>query len=432
LKTVAVTLLWDRANHAKKVEDWTSLSATLEQMTKLQPNFYSIWDFQAHNLSYNISVEFDDYHDRYAWVMKGIEFLRQGLQFNRREPRLLGRMGWFIGQKIGKADEKAQYRRLFKGDDDFHERDRPGRSLQERDNWLVAREKYVSAQQLADSGAPLNTTPLIFHSEPMMMAINYAKAVEGDGTFGDVARDAWRLANDEMLTFARREIPTTWNVPIRLLLQEENTKKAENIAGKLEALLPGRFEAILEEKRNALTPSQREAMETPPVDRTEEQSREAAAAAVALKVTWRMVAREAPSDVRDEARQLAADYEEAAETAEIIVRYRDIVNFDFWRASCEAEVTEPALRARESTWKAEREYDNARLQSAKTAYEAAFSAWRDVLDGSKVLREDALTADDLAEVVGRYRKVLEQLDEPFPEPFTLQDVLDRASPVADR
>ena len=108
LKNVAVTLLWDRANHYKKVEDWTNLSAVLEQMTKLQPNFYSVWDFQAHNLSYNISVEFDDYRDRYAWVIKGIEFLRQGIGYNSREPRLLGRMGWFIGQKIGRSDEKKQ------------------------------------------------------------------------------------------------------------------------------------------------------------------------------------------------------------------------------------------------------------------------------------------------------------------------------------
>ena len=127
------------ATRGKEVElaSGANLSATLEQMTKLQPNFYSIWDFQAHNLSYNISVEFDNYRDRYAWVMKGIEFLRQGIGFNNREPRLLGRMGWFIGQKIGRADEKVQYRRLFKADDDFHQRDRPGRTQPERDNWLV-------------------------------------------------------------------------------------------------------------------------------------------------------------------------------------------------------------------------------------------------------------------------------------------------------
>ena len=431
LKNVAVTLLWDRANHYKKVEDWTNLSAALEQMTKLQPNFYSVWDFQAHNLSYNISVEFDDYHDRYAWVMKGIEFLRQGIALNQREPRLLGRMGWFIGQKIGRADEKKQFRRLFKADDDFHERDRPGRTLPERDNWLVAREKYLAAQQLADSGAPLKTTALIFHSEPMMTAINYARALEDDGVFGDAARDGWKLAGDEMRRFSVREIPTTWDVPIRLGLREAEQARAERLAADLEKLLPGRFKALEEAKRAAVTPEQKAALDTPPIDRSEAQQKLAAEAESGLQVTWPMVVREAPADVRDKAQDLARQYIEARETADIIDRYRDIVNFDFWRATCETEVTEPALRAREAAWRAEREFENARLQTARKAYEEAFAAWREVLDASPVLRDDQLTADDLAEIVGRYRKVLEQLDEKFPKPFILQDVLDRAGPLEE-
>jgi tetratricopeptide (TPR) repeat protein len=431
LKNVAVTLLWDRANHYKKVEDWTNLSAALEQMTKLQPNFYSVWDFQAHNLSYNISVEFDDYHDRYAWVMKGIEFLRQGIALNQREPRLLGRMGWFIGQKIGRADEKKQFRRLFKADDDFHERDRPGRTLPERDNWLVAREKYLAAQQLADSGAPLKTTALIFHSEPMMTAINYARALEDDGVFGDAARDGWKLAGDEMRRFSVREIPTTWDVPIRLGLREAEQARAERLAADLEKLLPGRFKALEEAKRAAVTPEQKAALDTPPIDRSEAQQKLAAEAESGLQVTWPMVVREAPADVRDKAQDLARQYIEARETADIIDRYRDIVNFDFWRATCETEVTEPALRAREAAWRAEREFENARLQTARKAYEEAFVAWREVLDASPVLRDDQLTADDLAEIVGRYRKVLEQLDEKFPKPFILQDVLDRAGPLEE-
>ena len=431
LKNVAVTLLWDRANHYKKVEDWTNLSAALEQMTKLQPNFYSVWDFQAHNLSYNISVEFDDYHDRYAWVMKGIEFLRQGIALNQREPRLLGRMGWFIGQKIGRADEKKQFRRLFKADDDFHERDRPGRTLPERDNWLVAREKYLAAQQLADSGAPLKTTALIFHSEPMMTAINYARALEDDGVFGDAARDGWKLAGDEMRRFSVREIPTTWDVPIRLGLREAEQARAERLAADLEKLLPGRFKALEEAKRAAVTPEQKAALDTPPIDRSEAQQKLAAEAESGLQVTWPMVVREAPADVRDKAQDLGRQYIEARETADIIDRYRDIVNFDFWRATCETEVTEPALRAREAAWRAEREFENARLQTARKAYEEAFVAWREVLDASPVLRDDQLTADDLAEIVGRYRKVLEQLDEKFPKPFILQDVLDRAGPLEE-
>jgi hypothetical protein len=141
-----------------------------------------------------------------------------------------------------------------------------------------------------------------------------------------------------------------------------------------------------------------------------------------------MVARQAPEDVRAKAEELAREYIEAQERATMIERYRDIVNFDFWKASCEAEVTEPALEARASTWRADKEFEAARLQSAKKAYEESFAAWRKVLDASKVLREDAMTGDDIAEVVGRYRKLLEQLDEPFPTPFVLQDILDRSSP----
>jgi hypothetical protein len=36
----------------------------------------------------------------------------------------------------------------------------------------------------------------------------------------------------------------------------------------------------------------------------------------------------------------------------------------------------------------------------------------------------------MAEIVDRYRKLLEQLDEPFPSPFVLQDMLDRARPAS--
>ncbi len=80
MRGVAVQLLWNSAHQYQKEEDWTSLSAVLEQIIRLQPNFFSVWDFQAHNLSYNISVEFDDYRDRFYWVMKGIEFFKDGAQ----------------------------------------------------------------------------------------------------------------------------------------------------------------------------------------------------------------------------------------------------------------------------------------------------------------------------------------------------------------
>ena len=114
---MAVNLLWEKANYYKKVEDWTNLTATLEQLAKLQPNFITFWKFQAWNLTYNVSVEFDDYHDRYYYVRRGIQFLQEGEHYNTDNPQLLWDLGWFVGQKIGRADEYVQYRKLFKADD---------------------------------------------------------------------------------------------------------------------------------------------------------------------------------------------------------------------------------------------------------------------------------------------------------------------------
>ena len=98
MRGVAANILWEKANYYKKVEDWSSYSAALEQITKLQPNFVSVWIFQGWNLSYNISVEFDDYRDRYFWVIKGIDFLKEGTAYNKDEPRLMSTIGHTIAQ----------------------------------------------------------------------------------------------------------------------------------------------------------------------------------------------------------------------------------------------------------------------------------------------------------------------------------------------
>ena len=44
-----------------------------------------------------MSVEFDDYRQRYHWVRKGIEFLIMGTQYNKREAKIPWNVGWFTG-----------------------------------------------------------------------------------------------------------------------------------------------------------------------------------------------------------------------------------------------------------------------------------------------------------------------------------------------
>jgi hypothetical protein len=129
MRGLAVTILWEQANYYKKTENWTNFQASLKQIARLQPNFISVWQYQAWNTSYNLSVEFDDYNDRYKWVIRGIDFLKDGLRYNKDEPRLLWDLGWFISQKIGRADEHVQYRRLFKRDPDFKKPSMPSISV---------------------------------------------------------------------------------------------------------------------------------------------------------------------------------------------------------------------------------------------------------------------------------------------------------------
>ena len=81
-------------------------------------------------------------------MIKGIEFIKLGQNYNDREPRLLSNIGWIISQKIGRADEHVQFRKMFKEDDDYHGGDRTG---EDRDNWLVGKSWYQKAEDMVDT-----------------------------------------------------------------------------------------------------------------------------------------------------------------------------------------------------------------------------------------------------------------------------------------
>ena len=145
-------------------------------------------------------------------MIKGIDFLQDGIRYNEHEPILLWDMGWIISQKIGKADEVKQFRRLFKDDDDFH----GSRPLAERDNWLVGKQWFREACRRVDAGERINKTPVLFRSEPAMCQMHYCEAIEKDGTFGEVAEREWRNAAAEWKAFGDEDIPTSDKTVIHL------------------------------------------------------------------------------------------------------------------------------------------------------------------------------------------------------------------------
>jgi hypothetical protein len=95
-------------------------------ITKLQPHNNTVWIVQAWDMSYNISIKFSDPRDRWSWVLRGIELLRdEALLYNPHEVMLYRELAWHFQHKIGhnlddghlffKGAWASQMQELFKG-----------------------------------------------------------------------------------------------------------------------------------------------------------------------------------------------------------------------------------------------------------------------------------------------------------------------------
>lgn len=438
MKGVAANILWTKANHYKKTEDWEKLVATVNQMAKLQPNFVSVWEFQSHNLSYNISVEHDDFRFRYLWVKKGIEFLIKGTRYNRNEPKLFWTVGWYTGQKFGRADEHKQFRRLFKDDKDFHALlsqyvpiDTEARGADQRpDNWLTSRLWYESAYDIVETRqAPIRgKAPHIFYSDGPKALMNYAATIESEGVLDEKAQYAWRRAGESWDSYGNRVVPTSWGIRIRLNDEEVARAESQRLSDELDKLLPGLREKIEQEKIAALPEPERVALakDWDEISGELEASRKYQAEQK-TQVSYLDVAEASPSDVRARAFRLAKQAQDKETEATRIAAYRSNVNFNYWKARCSVEQLERTVNARRHVFAAKQLVEEADLDAAKQEFELAWQDWAATLQEHREL-VDQLTEDDLVEDIQEYIKLLGQLDEELPPNFALQEVLAKHMP----
>jgi hypothetical protein len=427
MRGLAVNVLWNQANHYKKVEDWTNLAATLEQLAKLQPNYIIFWKFQGWNLSYNVSVEFDDYRDRYYWVRRGVEFLQKGERYNIDHPQLLWDLGWFIGQKIGRADERRQYRRLFKEDDQFHP---PDRSLEDRDNWLVGKEWYLRAIDAVDNkGHSLGRkSPRDFYSGPAKSTMNYAEAIEEDGAF-EKARRAWIKAADEWRAFGNLVLEHSTGVELQLGQEPRVEKELNDLRAKLDAILPGTREKLVIEKRDKLTPEKRALLDMPddqvPADKSEARYHAQNEILVSDREVAERIALDKPDEAK-EALQLASRVDRQQTLLNFTRNYKRDANYDYWMTRAEFEQTSNALEARRMMLEARKAFEEADLVKARKLYQEGFRRWRLVIDEfPTLLDEEAMTGEDILDFIKKYREVLDQLDETIGEDFPLWEVIEK-------
>lgn len=433
----AVTMLWNKAIDAKEREDWTGFDAALTQITNLQPHFVQVWKFQAHNVAFNISVEFDDYRDRYRYAIRGTNLLKQGVRYNEKNIRILRDLGFFIGFKIGRSDEKRFFRPLFRSDDEFHspppEKDwllgtrYEGRKDNIRDNWLVSKWWYRQSEILVDSGeAKLEgISPFILHASPARSQIQYALALAEEGEFGDAARDAWSVASDEWKSYSERNIKTTLGYSIRLMDKERMRIRAHKLMNEIFELEPQLVEKTVTRRKEPLSDLEWEAIRTPFDKQTSDQKLIITQVMIKLRIKSRDLFNEMREENRDKGLRLAEQLVAAQKRLISIDKWGDTVNFEVWKERTRIESSSEVLAARKSIFEGKAAYQKSDLPRALEQYKKGIDLWATVLLASPLVLQEESMVYELAEMIEDYREVLQQIKEPFPEDFPLQIVIDR-------
>lgn len=103
--------LWMRATDLQDEDKYFEMVQLADWITKLEPHFVSVWTVQAWNMAYNISVKFQDPEDRWHWVQRGIQLLRdQGIPMNPDETLMYRELSWLYQHKIGQNLDDAHMR----------------------------------------------------------------------------------------------------------------------------------------------------------------------------------------------------------------------------------------------------------------------------------------------------------------------------------
>ena len=457
MRGVAANLLWLDAIEAKKKKDWTKLTATLNQAVKLQPNYVKVWEFQAWNLSYNCSAEFDDCYDRYRWVIKGVEFLQDGINYNKNRSRLYQSVGWTLSQKLGRADEAKEFREFFANDEEFFKEDdqlfyQPdGRPHSKRDNWLVGKDWYDKAADLIDNhGVRLEgDSALIFRSKPPMCLINYAAALEEDGIFGERAENAWRNGYRGWVDYGKVDIPASRGDMILHLGELDSLEKQlQEKSEALDKLLPpGTREKIEAGKRSKLSKQERQRLamleKMNPKYLTFEQKYELSLLRGRVKPTFDEVGNLIESKNQAKANKILKAIKKLQERIARTESNRRTVNYASWETRAKLEQTDLMLKARKAAYQAKEALEEgADLVEASEKFKKSIAAWKELIENAPqlisgtetvnsvdvkestlmqndLLMTDTTLRDDIDDLIESYGDFLGGKDALFPENFPL-------------
>lgn len=105
-----INALWMRANALKEAGQFYEAMELSELITTIQPRFAEVWSFHSWNMAYNISVATHTPRERWMWVNRGIELLRErGIPNNPHQTALYRQLGWTFLHKVGQTTDDMHW-----------------------------------------------------------------------------------------------------------------------------------------------------------------------------------------------------------------------------------------------------------------------------------------------------------------------------------
>ncbi len=429
MRGIASAWLWQKAEYYKEEKYFDRFSATLNQIALLQPHFIKVWESQAHNLSYNVSHEFDDYRQRYAWVKKGIDYLIRGTKYNEREPILQWHLGWYTNHKLGRSDEKAQFRELYRNDTEFHNsliseglsnlRSEAMGADRKPDNWLTGRLWYLKAYDLVNAGALIKKNEVHFYAEAPWSQMYYSEAIQEEGILDDRSRFAWSRANESWREFGNREILTSWGDRVQLRALDRLNKELKDKIAKFDELIKPIVPEVLKAARESMNDDGKFLIDTPENQLSLEQlqaKKELLAATLSNRFE---VIRYLPATQRSEAITLASAIRVAEDEVMHTAQYRDMCNYNYWDLRSRAEQSPVTLAARRQIYEADQFIASADLLAATKRYEKAWLNWNAVFRRYPDMMKETV-AEEVLKAINRY---LSATDQEIRKDFVLYDFM---------
>ena len=429
MKGIASSILWLKADYYKEEKYFDRFSATLNQIALLQPHFISVWQHQAHNMSFNVSPEFEDYRQRYEWVKKGIDYLVRGTKYNERKPILQYDLGHYVGNKIGKFDEKKQYRELFRKDTEFHnyftEQGLPVETNalgydQRPDNWRVGKLWFNRAVESFQAGNKIPKTPHLLYCYSPLWQMYYGEAIQTEGILDDRSKFAWEQGGREWAEYGKMSIPWAGDGQIKLLEVDAEAAAIREKREELDKQLGGARDKIRERRFERLPQDLKDAYQKPATERSLTESEKAEEAERLISPSPSEAIAEAPKDQQPRLLQLSTEINKMEEKLRIANIYRSNVNYAYWETRAKAEQKQYTVDARRLLYNADKMIDAADIKGAIENYEQAWTLWDTAFKRFPILMTEEV-GEDVLKSIGRYNKLTEATES---EDFVLKWFVD--------